>query len=50
MQNDYCKGCGSKTESAWATTDVWGIVPNINKALNLKLSDGSSPWDLILFT
>jgi len=50
MQNDYCKGCGSSTESLWATTGIMDIVPNVNKALNLKQNDGSSPWDLIVFT
>ena len=30
MQNDYCKGCGSPTESPWSTDALLKIVPNIN--------------------
>ena len=51
MQNDYCKGCGSPTESPWSTDALLKIAPNINKALELR-ADGSkhSVWDLVIFT
>jgi len=50
VQNDYCKGCGSESESPWARTEVKELLEDITKAIALKKSDGSPLWDLIVFT
>jgi len=51
MQNDYCKGCNSATESPWSTDALLKISSNINRAIKLT-KDGSdeSVWDLIVYT
>jgi len=45
MQKDYCKGCGSTTESQWASTGVKALADPIKQLLAK-----SAKFDLIIFT
>ena len=52
MQNDYCKGCGSPTESKWASATVKELAATqgpINQVIQ-KAHDAGVPFDMILFT
>jgi len=46
MQKDYCKGCGSPTESQWASAGVKQIATPINSIIDEAIND----LDLVLFT
>jgi len=52
MQNDYCKNCGSPTESKWASATVKELAESdgpINQVIK-KAHNAKNPFDLIIFT
>lgn len=46
MQKDYCKGCGSATESKWASEGVKALVGPINRIIG----ESAEGFEVVVFT